>query len=240
MDPVKTLFPHHRSNDIVSGVLHGIGLGLAITALIILVIFAGTARSITAMAVFGSGLVLLYLTSALYHLLPHRHIRTKTILQKLDHSMIYVLIAASYTPICLVGLRGGWGWSLFGVSWGLALVGILLKSIQRFYPPLWLSVTHYLLMGWLILLALPKVLIVFSDGALFWLTLGGVLYTTGVIFFSLDRVFKWRWFGMHEVFHLFIIGGSFAHFWLMLWYLPWYPHPTTNIHSNSRLGNVHQ
>lgn len=220
MDSVKAPFPHHRSNDIVSGVLHSIGLGLAITALIILVIFASTARSVTAMAIFGSGLVLLYLASALYHLLPHRHTVAKMALQKLDHIMIYVLIAASYTPICLVGLRGGWGWSLFGVSWGLAVLGIVLKSVKRLHPPLWLSVTHYLLMGWLILLALPKVLDVFSSGSLFWLTLGGLLYTTGVIFFSLDRIFKWRWFGMHEVFHLFVIGGSFAHFWFVLWYLP--------------------
>lgn len=220
MDSVKTLFPHHRSNDIVSGVLHVIGLGLAITALVILVVFASTGRSITSMAIFGSGLVLLYLASALYHLFPHHHVLTKSILQKLDHIMIYVLIAASYTPICLVGLRGGWGWSIFGISWGLAVVGIISKSIKRWQPPLWVSIMHYLLMGWLILLALPKVLMVFSDSALFWLTLGGVLYTTGVIFFSLDRIYKWRWFGMHEVFHLLVIAGSFAHFWLLLWYLP--------------------
>lgn len=210
---------HQRSNDIFSGVLHGIGAGLAIAGLVLLAIFAQGGRGITASVIFGSGLVLLYIASAAYHLLPHRLMRAKSILQKLDHCMIYVLIAATYTPVCLLGLRGGWGWSLFGVSWALALVGILSKTVRRWRPSHVVSTVHYLVMGWLLLLAWPVLATQFTSTMILWLALGGVLYTSGVIFYSLDHKIKLPAFGMHEIFHLFVLGGSFCHFWLVLWYL---------------------
>ncbi len=208
---------HARKNDIISGGLHAIGAGLAIAALVLLAIFAQGGRGVTAAVIFGSGLVLLYIASATYHLLPHRYQTAKVVLRKIDHAMIYVLIAATYTPICLLGLRGGWGWSLFGVSWGLALLGVLSKTIPRWQPPSWLGTTHYLVMGWLVLLAWSE-LRTFSTGMLFWLALGGAWYTCGVVFYSLDRKIKLPAFGMHEIFHLFVMVGSFCHFWLVLRY----------------------
>lgn len=209
---------HQRSNDIFSGILHAIGAGLAIAALVLLAIYATGGRAITASVIFGSGLVLLYIASASYHLLPHQWLVAKGVLRKIDHAMIYVLIAATYTPIALIGLRGGWGWSIFGVSWGLAVIGILSKAIPAWHPSHLVSTLHYLVMGWLVLIAWPE-LQQFSSGALLWLTLGGGLYTTGVIFYSLDRKIKLPHFGMHEIFHLFVIAGSFCHFWLVLWHL---------------------
>lgn len=210
---------HPRHNDIISGILHTIGFGLSIAALVILAISAYGARSITSEVIFGSGLILLYFASATYHLLPQHWPTAKGHFKTLDHSMIYLLIAATYTPICLVGLRDGWGWSLFGVSWGLALLGVLSKTIPALQPPHWLSTLHYLLMGWLVLLAWPVLLAQFSASMLFWLALGGACYTVGVIFYSLNRVIAIPAFGMHEIFHLFVLAGSFCHFWLMLWWL---------------------
>ncbi len=210
---------HQRSNDILSGILHAIGAGLAIAGLVLLAIFGQGGRGITASVIFGSGLVLLYVASATYHLLPHHLLRAKVVLQTIDHCMIYVLIAATYTPICLLGLRGGWGWSLFAVSLALAVLGILSKTIPRWHPSHLVSTVHYLAMGWLLLIALGPLLTRFTSPMLFWLVLGGVLYTSGVIFYSLDRKIKLPAFGMHEIFHLFVLGGSFCHFWLVLWYL---------------------
>jgi hemolysin III len=206
-----------RSNDIFSGILHAIGAGLAIAALTLLAVFAEGGKAVTASVIFGSGLVLLYLASASYHLLPHHLLRAKGVLQKLDHSMIYVLIAATYTPVCLLGLGGAWGWSIFGVSWGLAILGILSKTLPSWQPPHWLGTLHYLVMGWLIIIAWPA-LHTLSAPALWWLTLGGVIYTSGVTFYALDRKVKIPAFGLHEVFHLFVMAGSFCHFWLVLRY----------------------
>ena len=212
-------FPHQRSNDIVSGSLHAFGLMLAITALVLMAIFSQGPKAVTSTVIFGSGLTLLYLTSALYHLFPPKLLKAKSVLRKLDHSMIYFLIAASYTPICLLILPAGWGWSLFGVSWGLASIGIISKLVPRLTLPINVSVAHYLVMGWLILIAWPVLDSAFSGVQLFWLGLGGVIYTVGVLFFILDQKIKIKGFGLHEVFHLFIMAGSFCHFWLMLWYI---------------------
>lgn len=212
-------FPHQRSNDIVSGILHAIGLVLAISALVLLAVFSQGPKAITATVIFGSGLVLLYLASALYHLFPPHLTRVKSLLQQVDHSMIYVLIAASYTPICLIFLPTAWGWSLFGVSWGLAVLGILTKVLPKLKLPIGISVIHYLAMGWMILVAWPILTTSFTWPQLFWLGLGGVIYSSGVIFFMLDRFVQMKGFGLHEVFHLFIIAGSFCHFWMVLRYV---------------------
>lgn len=213
---------HHRSNDITSGIIHTIGLGLAITALIIMVVFSaqsGSAREVTTVAIFGSGLVLLYTASALYHLFPPRWQKIKLLFRKLDYSMIFVLIAATYTPICIVGIGGGWGWTLFGMNWGLAIIGSILK-ISPWRVPIWVYSVMYLVMGWSVIIALGPLTEAFSSSAIMWLLIGGIVYTAGVIFYALDKVLPpLRVFGLHEMFHLFVIGGSFSHFWLMLHYL---------------------
>lgn len=213
---------HHRSNDITSGILHAIGLGLSIAALILMIIFAGmygSGREIVAVTIFGSGLICLYTASSLYHLFPPRWKRAKQVFRKLDYSMIFVLIAATYTPICLIGIRGGWGWSLFGISWGFVLIGSLLQ-ISRWRIPFWIYLTMYLSLGWLLLIALNPLLRTFSVPALFWLFFGGAVYTIGVLFCAFDKLIpRLKIFGFHEIFHVFVLGGSFSHFWLVFHYL---------------------
>lgn len=212
----------YRSNDITSGVLHAIGIGLAVAALVLMVVYASlyeSARKITTVSIFGSGLILLYTASAVYHLLSPKLLRAKTLFWKLDYSMIFVLIAATYTPLCLVGLRGGWGWSIFGINWGLAIVGIALK-VSPSRVPIWVYSILYLVMGWLIVIAIQPLRAVLSGTAIGWLVLGGIIYTTGVIFYALEKFLPpIKHFGWHEIFHLFVIAGSFSHFWLMLHYL---------------------
>jgi len=189
--------------------------------LVLLIVFAskyGNAWHIVAFSIFGSSLVLLYLASTLYHLVPADR-KIKSVFRKIDHSMIYILIAGTYTPVSLIALRGGWGWSLFGVIWGLAIMGIVHKITTKKINGL-MPVIFYILMGWLALIAfLPLVRALPMMGVL-WLVIGGIFYTIGTIFFGLDSLLpKKRWFGMHEVFHLFVIAGSFSHFWLMLKYI---------------------
>ena len=215
----NSLSNHHRSNDIVSGVLHAIGFGLAIAALVLMVIWASGGREVTAVSIFGAGLILLYLASATYHLFPPHHIRLKLFLRQLDHVMIYVLIAATYTPICLVTISGAWGWTIFGIGWGLAVLGICLTLIPKLHVPVWVAVLHYLCMGWLVVIALPVVLNATSLAGFSWLLAGGVAYTLGTVFFGGSFVWKIRGFGLHEVFHLWVMLGSFCHFWFVLWYI---------------------
>ncbi len=212
-------FTHHRPNDIISGLLHLIGFGLSVAALVLLIVFAQTGAQVTTVTIFGSGLLLLYFASSVYHLFPPHRARTKAMLRIFDHLMIYVLIAATYTPICVVVIGGAWGWSLFGVGWGLALLGIVMTAFPRLRPPVWFSVMHYLAMGWLVVFALPVVMQTISASLFFWLLLGGVCYTVGAICFGLSFIWKPRWFGWHEVFHLLVIAGSFCHFWFLLSYL---------------------
>ncbi|QEY24930.1 PAQR family membrane homeostasis protein TrhA [Neisseria animalis] len=163
---------------------------------------------------YGVCLLLLYAGSTLYHSIPQP--KAKTVLQKVDHCMIYLLIAGSYTPFTLVTLKGGWGWSLFGVSWGLALVGIVqeltigLRSETRR-----LSLLIYVVMGWLILVALYPLAKTLSAAGLFWLALGGLLYSVGIYWFVNDEKIKHG----HGIWHLFVLGGSLAQFVCIYFYV---------------------
>lgn len=203
-------------NEPTSSITHFIGALLAIAGLVLMVVFAvnkGTVWHVVSYTIFGSTMILLYITSAVYHIIPKS--RPKEIFRRIDHSLIFVLIAGTYTPICLVPLRGGWGWSIFGIIWGLALLGVILKSLDILGPVI--STIMYIVMGWLIIVAIVPLLEAFTFFAMLWLVLGGVFYTVGVGFYALDRFLpRTRWFGMHEVFHLFVMAGSFCHFWLML------------------------
>lgn len=169
-------------------------------------------------AVFGTSLVLLYTASTLYHLLPLSD-RGTTILRKIDHIMIFVLIAGTYTPICLIPLRGGWGWSLFATVWGLALGGLVLKLVWL-HAPRWLSTSCYLLMGWLVVIAFFPLISAVPPGGILWLVAGGFFYTTGAVIYAAKKPnIVPGIVGFHEIFHVFVIAGSVSHFWLMYRYI---------------------
>ena len=166
---------------------------------------------VVSLSIYGASLIVLYLSSALYHTLPlgERGLRR---MQRLDHSAIYVLIAGTYVPVCLVSLRGGWGWSLFGIEYGLAATGILLTLFWKSAPPA-VRVLLYILMGWLAVIALGPLSRSLSPEGVFWLVAGGVVYTVGAVIFALDRPHLWPGkFSAHDLWHLFVLGGSACHF----------------------------
>jgi hemolysin III len=180
-------------------------------ALIVLAAIDGDARKVVSVSVYGTTLVLLYSTSTLYHSLRGR---SKIIFRKLDHLAIYLLIAGSYTPFCLVTLRGGWGWPLFFIVWGLAIFGMLQEIKPRSEARI-LSLVIYALMGWIILVAVEPLLLALGRAGFAWLAAGGVLYTVGIIFYAFDGKFR-HW---HGIWHLFVIGGSAMHFVAILFYV---------------------
>lgn len=207
--------------DPMSGLTHFIGFCLAIAGLILLVLDSVDplrTMHVVTFSVFGGGMILLYLASTLYHWLPLDE-RGTMYLRKLDHAMIFVYIAATYTPICLIGLKGEWGWSLFGAVWGLAVAGIITKLFWM-NAPRWLSTAFYLGMGWLVIVGVAPLVRALQTGALFWLTLGGVMYSIGAAIYVVKRPDPWpRVFGFHEIFHVFVMAGSFCHFWVMYEYI---------------------
>jgi hemolysin III len=193
--------------EIANSVSHGVGLLAAIAAAVVLVLTAarqgGTARIVGA-SVFSAAMVLLYLTSTLYHALPRN--RAKRVFQVLDHTAIFLMIAGTYTPFTLGVLRGTWGWPLFGLVWGLALAGVVIAVAGGVrYPKLRMGL--YLAMGWLIVIAIKPLWLRVPSWGLFWLLAGGVAYTVGVVFYAAKRV---RY--SHFVWHLFVITGTACHF----------------------------
>ena len=208
---------HGRGNlgERLANVLtHGLGLILSIVgaaALMTTAIRYGSARHIVATAIFSFGLVLLYSASTLYHAIQASHL--KRVLRSLDHSAIFVLIAGTYTPFTLVTLRGGWGWWLFGVIWGLALGGVILKIflVGRFPA---FSTGLYVLMGWVAIIALKPLLAAVSLHGLLWLLAGGLFYTGGVLFYLAKKMPY-----SHAVWHLFVLGGSACHYGAVMFYV---------------------
>jgi len=213
--------PSPKRKEMISGITHLVATLLSVAGLVLLVVLAvirGSAIHVVAFSIFGASLILLYLSSALYHFISSEH-RAKRLFQKIDHSMIYVLIAGTYTPIALIVLPPAWGWSIFGVIWGFAIVGLLV-TFSRLAIKKWLPTTLYLLMGWLIVVAFWPLQAALPHQGLFLLILGGVLYTLGTIFFVLDtRKHLSRYFSFHDIFHLFVMAGSISHFFLMLKYV---------------------
>jgi len=203
-----------RGEEIANSVSHGITLLAALAALPVLVVFAvrdGGASRIVGASVFGVALVLLYVSSTVYHALPHG--RAKRVFYVLDHSAIYVLIAGTYTPFTLGVLAGSWGWTLFALVWALAGLGIALKASGRARHPVF-SLGLYLVMGWLVLIAAKPLLQVLPDAGLWWLVAGGAAYTAGVVFFVFDERVRYA----HFVWHLFVLTGSACHFVAVLRY----------------------
>jgi hemolysin III len=172
---------------------------------------SGDGWRVFSVAVYGATLVLLYSISTIYHSVRGR---AKAVLRKLDHLSIYLLIAGSYTPFCLVSLRGAWGWSLFGVVWGLALVGMLQEIKPRSQARV-MSLVIYALMGWIVLVAVKPLLASLGVAGFAWLAAGGVFYTVGIVFFAFDERFR-HW---HGIWHLFVIAGSLMHYIAVLLYV---------------------
>lgn len=204
----------HSSNEITSGILHLIGAVAGVALLVLLVVFAalyGTAWHVTSFTIYGVFMILLYLMSTIYHMLPYTKERAKDVLQRIDHAMVYFFIAATYTPVCFIVLTGVKGWAVFGILWSLAIIGAVLKLI-RAKTPVYVPVFLYLSMGWLIIFFLPTLLQSMSMTALYLLIAGGISYTIGVVFFVLEeKLVPRKYFWMHEIFHIFVLGGSTLH-----------------------------
>ncbi|MCF6752935.1 MAG: hemolysin III family protein [Pseudomonas sp.] len=177
----------------------------------VLAALGGSLAEMVSVAIYGISLVLLYSISTLYHSLRGR---AKVIMRKLDHLSIYLLIAGSYTPFCLVTLAGPWGWTLFGVVWGLALLGMLQEIKPRSEARV-LSLVIYAVMGWIVLVAVKPLLAALGSAGFAWLLAGGICYTVGIVFFVFDERFR-HW---HGIWHLFVMGGSLLHFIAVLFYV---------------------
>jgi hemolysin III len=203
----KLIKTYSEKEEKLNVLTHGFGLLLSVIALFLLIVKAIKSENttiITSFIIYGLSLIILYAASTFYHAAKAPELRYK--LNIFDHASIYVLIAGTYTPFTLVTLEGWVGWTIFGVSWGLALIGVILKL---FYTGKYdrISTIAYVLMGWLIVFAIKPLLANLSTEGLIWLFAGGVLYTTGAVIYSVEKI-KYN----HAIFHIFVLAGSFSHF----------------------------
>ncbi len=200
--------------ELANAVTHGIGLVLSLIGLPILILVAldrGERAMVIGASVFGATLIALYAASTLYHAIPHPTIKQR--LRVVDHAAIYLLIAGTYTPFTLGVLRGTWGWTLFGIVWTLAALGVLFKVVFGSGAMAKLSTAIYVAMGWVIIVAIKPLMASMEYAGLMLLVAGGLCYTGGVIFY-VDRRRAWT----HPVWHLFVMGGSICHYFAVLWY----------------------
>jgi hemolysin III len=209
-----------RNERLANAITHAMGLVLSVAGAAVLITYAslrGSAWHIVGCSVYAASLVLLYSSSTLYHTFTGR--RARQVFHIFDHSAIFLLIAGTYTPFTLVTLRGACGWTLFGALWGLALCGILIKlvAIGRFPA---LSVSVYVLMGWLGVIGIKPLLAALSLRGLLWLLAGGIFYTAGVAFYGAKKMPY-----SHAVWHLFVMCGSACHYFAVLFYV--IPHPSS-------------
>jgi hemolysin III len=198
-----------------NSISHLVGAVLALAGAVVLVVVAsrgGDTRRIVSFSIYGATLFLLYLISTLYHGLPTG--RAKHVFRVLDHQAIYLLIAGSYTPFTLVTLDGIVGWWLFGAIWGMAVLGLVLDALPRRGARV-VPLIIYFVMGWLIVLAINPLLAALPRAGFIWLLTGGLLYTSGIVFYALDRRYPW----MHGVWHLFVLAGSISHYVAILVYV---------------------
>lgn len=201
--------------EIANSISHGLGflVAIAVTPFLIFKALPAGAVGITGVCIFGASMMILYIASTLYHALPHG--RSKRIFQILDHGAIFLLIAGTYTPFTLVVLPGAWGWSFFGAIWGLAALGVVIKSIKTGGNGK-LSIALYLAMGWMAVLAAKPLYENMTYWALVWLLAGGLLYSVGVIFFATDHRVRYH----HFIWHLFVLAGTCAHVAAIYYILP--------------------
>jgi hemolysin III len=200
-----------KGEEIANAITHGIGAVLAVAALVLLIVFSviyGTVWHVVSFSIFGATLVILYLESTLYHSITNK--RAKRLFRKFDHMSIFLLIAGTYTPFCLTILRGTVGWIIFGIVWGSTIVGIVMKAFFTGKKD-HLSTALYVVMGWLIVLAIKTMYYSMNFSGFVMLVLGGVLYTVGALFYSWDKL-RFN----HGIWHLFVIGGSVCHFFSVM------------------------
>jgi hemolysin III len=216
---MKPIFQQLR--EPISGLIHFAGFLLSFAALLFMEMYAvshGTVRHIVASAVFGTSLILLYGASSMYHLLslsPH----SNTILRRIDHAMIFILIAGTYTPICLIPLYGLLGWCMLAIIWCMAIAGIF-QALYWLDAPRWFSTSLYLFMGWIVIIAFYPLVQSLPFRGIIWFILGGLSYTSGAILYAQ----KWPnplpgIFGFHEIWHILVLIGSFCHLWAMIKYV---------------------
>lgn len=203
-----------KKEELINVITHGLGAVLSVAALILLVVYSainGRLINVVSSVVFGVSLILLYAASTIFHAM--KRLKWRRIFQKIDHLCIYLLIAGTYTPIALIGLKGIWGWTIFGIIWALVLIGFIFK-----FSPLnksdKLSLSLYALMGWLIIVAIKPLVTNLSAGALFCILAGGLFYTFGIYFYA-NRKIPYN----HAIWHLFVLGGSTMHFFAVFLYL---------------------
>jgi hemolysin III len=210
-----------RLREPVNGLTHLVGGLLASVGLVVLLATAASAGrmdQLVAFGVFGFSLIALYTASALYHLLPLSPASVAR-LRRADHITIFLLIAGTYTPFCLLALDGGWRVGLLSLIWGLALCGVLLKLLWM-DAPRWLSVTLYLGMGWVAVIAAPALFRAVPTGGMVWVLGGGLVYSAGALIYGLKRPNPVPGvFGFHELWHVFVVAGSACHYWAVLWYI---------------------
>jgi hemolysin III len=213
--PSPSRFPKLKLREPFSGLSHLCGALLGIVALWVLVgVARGRPWHLSAFAIYGVTLILLYLASTLYHSLPVNEHGIRRLLV-FDRVGIYLLIAGTYTPLCLVPLRGGWGWTLLGVVWGLALLGGICEIAWR-AAPAWIGTTLYIIMGWLAVIAFGPLMRTLTGAGLNWLVAGGIVYSVGAVICLTERPRLWPGaFGPHDLWHLFVLAGSACHFMMM-------------------------
>lgn len=206
------------AEEIAHALTHGVGAIAAIVGLIFMLVWSvsyGDTFHIVSAAIYGASLILLYLASTLYHAFPWP--RVKAFFQQMDHAAIYVLIAGTYTPFALVNLRGAWGWTLLGVVWGIAVVGVIIEVAMKERKK-WLSLSLYLGMGWMALIMIKPMIDSVEPGGLWLLLAGGLAYTFGVIFYV------WKSLRFHHaIWHVFVLAGSVLHFFSVFYFV--LPHP---------------
>lgn len=210
----KHLTYYNSTEEKLNVITHFIGLLLSIAALVLLVLHAsynGNSRHIVSFTIFGASLILLYSASTIYHYVQKPELRRK--LNILDHASIYVLIAGTYTPFTLVTLKGALGWTIFGITWGIALIGIFFKLFYtgRFDK---ISTIAYVAMGWIIIFAIKPLIDTLPINGLYWLFAGGIFYTLGAVLYSIKKVPY-----NHAIFHVFVLLGSFSHFMAVYFYV---------------------
>ncbi|MGY0372191.1 PAQR family membrane homeostasis protein TrhA [Clostridium sp. JNZ J1-5] len=207
----------------VSGLTHMLGAIISLIGMIVLIKYektipGSTPLALTAVIMFGLSLILLYTASTVYHLVKSSD-KVIKLLRRLDHSMIYVLIAGTYTPVCLIALHGKLRWIMFISIWSFALLGILFKMIW-FNSPRWLSTLFYVLMGWIAVFIISPLSKAININGVIWLITGGLFYTIGAVIYATKwPKIKSKVFGFHEIFHLFVLAGSFCHYLMVFKYV---------------------
>jgi hemolysin III len=209
-----TLPGHTKGEEIANIVTHALGVVLSVIALWVMVAYAMSdfeVKRVVAASIFGATLIFMYLMSTVYHSVRDPELRQ--FFRVLDHSSIYLLIAGSYTPFTLLALEGAWGWTMLSVTWSLAVAGVVFKVffIKKFH---FVSVGLYVAMGWLALIAIKPLMESTPKGAIVWLSIGGVMYTGGVLFYIWHKLPY-----NHAIWHVCVMAGSFSHFCAVYWYV---------------------